>query len=40
LKESQNTKVLKPKASFPFTLDEIWDICDCGYELRIPEGYA
>ncbi|WMV41024.1 hypothetical protein MTR67_034409 [Solanum verrucosum] len=40
LQELQNGKIVKPKASFSFTLDEKREICECVKNLRIPEDYA
>ncbi|KAK6777544.1 hypothetical protein RDI58_024261 [Solanum bulbocastanum] len=40
LRELQNGKIVKPKASFSFTLDEKCEIVEWVKNLRMPEGYA
>ncbi|WMV55162.1 hypothetical protein MTR67_048547 [Solanum verrucosum] len=40
LQELQNGKIVKPKASFSFTLDEKHEIIEWVKNLRMPEGYA
>ncbi|KAK6786085.1 hypothetical protein RDI58_014610 [Solanum bulbocastanum] len=40
LQELQNGKIVKPKASFSFTLDEKREIIQWVKNLRMPEGYA
>ncbi|WMV24332.1 hypothetical protein MTR67_017717 [Solanum verrucosum] len=40
LQELQNGKIVKPKASFSFTLDEKREIIEWVKNLRMPEGYA
>ncbi|WMV07144.1 hypothetical protein MTR67_000529 [Solanum verrucosum] len=40
LQEVQNGKIVKPKASFSFTLDEKHEIIEWVKNLRMPEGYA
>ena len=40
LQELQNGKIVKPKASFSFTLDEKREIIEWVKTLRMPEGYA
>ncbi|KAK6773600.1 hypothetical protein RDI58_028838 [Solanum bulbocastanum] len=40
LQELQNGKIIKPKASFPFTLDEKHEIIEWVKNLRMLEGYA
>ncbi|WMV51030.1 hypothetical protein MTR67_044415 [Solanum verrucosum] len=40
LQELQNGKIVKPKASFSFALDEKREICEWVKILRMPEGYA
>ena len=40
LQELQNGKIVKPKASFSFTLDEKREIIEWVKNLRMPEGNA
>ncbi|KAK6786515.1 hypothetical protein RDI58_015040 [Solanum bulbocastanum] len=40
LQELQNGKIVKPKASFSFTLDEKREIIQLVKNLRMPEGYT
>ncbi|KAK6803275.1 hypothetical protein RDI58_001059 [Solanum bulbocastanum] len=40
LQELQNGKIVKPKASFSFTLDEKREIIQWVKNLRMPKGYA
>ncbi|WMV20526.1 hypothetical protein MTR67_013911 [Solanum verrucosum] len=40
LQELQNGKIVKPKDSFSFTLDEKREIIEWVKNLRMPEGYA